>query len=384
VAQPPSAVHLPLDAAMTAIFWLAAIAAAYASTAWWLALIVEALRHRRLRAAVALLIPAGLAAVIWLLAPLGRPFIMLAAAVPVIIWCAVQNRLTDKTRHWKSRRRLKEDSRQVWLHLALVTGAVIFSLPFVWMVSTSLKTDVRIMAIPPEWIPQPLRWINYARALQFLPPETRGGLMYLWNTVYVSLLSIIGVAFSASLVAYGFARLRWPGRDIIFVILLATMMLPGAVTMIPVFLIFKSLGWVDTLRPLWVPAFTGGAFNVFLLRQFFLTIPRDLEDAAKIDGCSFLGIYWHIMVPQIKPALAAVVILTFMGAWNNFMGPLIYISSPERMPVAYALQLYQSAHATEYNMLMAAATMVVMPVIVIFLLTQRYFIQGVTLTGIKG
>jgi multiple sugar transport system permease protein len=240
------------------------------------------------------------------------------------------------------------------------------------------------MVIPPEWLPRPPVWGNYRTALQFLPPETLHGLMYLWNTLYISIMSIIGTALSGSLVAYSFARLRWPGRDIIFVILLATLMLPGAVTMVPVFLIYRSLHWVDTLRPLWVPAFFGGAFNIFLLRQFFMTIPRDLEDAAKIDGCSFLGTYWRIMLPLIKPALAAVVIMTFMGAWNNFMGPLIYISSPDKMPIAYALQLYQSTHSTEYNLLMAAATMAVVPVVLLFFFTQRYFIQGVTLTGIKG
>ncbi len=162
------------------------------------------------------------------------------------------------------------------------------------------------------------------------------------------------------------------------------MMLPGAVTMMPVFLIFRAAGWVDTLRPLWVPSFFGSAFSIFLLRQFFLTIPNDLEDAAKIDGCSYFSIYWRIMLPLIKPALAAITIMTFMGAWNNFMGPLIYISSPENMPLAYALQLFQTARGGEPGLLMAASTMVMLPVLVLFFFTQRYFIQGVTLTGIKG
>ncbi|NSW77457.1 MAG: carbohydrate ABC transporter permease [Chthonomonadetes bacterium] len=228
------------------------------------------------------------------------------------------------------------------------------------------------------------KWENYWDALRFLPPETNYGLVFLWNTLFLSILSIIGTVLSSSLVAFAFSRLRWPGRDIWFVVLLATMMVPGAVTMLPVFVIFRALGWVDTLRPLWVPAFFGSAFNIFLLRQFFMTIPMDLEDAAKIDGCSYFGIYWRIMLPLIKPALAAVTIWTFMGAWNNFMGPLIYISSPEKMPLAYALQLFQSQHGGEPGMLMAAATMVMLPVLVLFFFTQRYFIEGVTLTGIKG
>jgi multiple sugar transport system permease protein len=227
-------------------------------------------------------------------------------------------------------------------------------------------------------------WSNYPDALKFLPPETHYGLVYVWNTLVLSVLTIIGTVVASTMVAFSFARLRWPGRDSVFVILLATMMLPGAVTMMPVFLIFRWLGWVDTLKPLWVPAFFGSAFNIFLLRQFFLTIPNDLEDAAKIDGCSYLGIYRRIMLPLIKPALAAVTIMTFMGAWNNFMGPLIYISSPLKMPLAYALQLFQTAHGGEPGLLMAASTMMMMPVLVLFFLTQRYFIQGVTLTGIKG
>lgn len=227
-------------------------------------------------------------------------------------------------------------------------------------------------------------WSNYPDALKFLPPETNRGLVFVWNTLILSGLSIIGTVISSSMVAYAFARLRWPGRDAAFVILLATMMLPGAVTMMPVFLIFRWLGWIDTLRPLWAPAFLGSAFNIFLLRQFFLTIPNDLEDAAKIDGCSYWTIYHRIMIPLIKPALAAITIMTFMGAWNNFMGPLIYISSPMKMPLAYALQLFQTAHGGEPGLLMAASAMVMLPVLVLFFLTQRYFIQGVTLTGIKG
>jgi multiple sugar transport system permease protein len=227
-------------------------------------------------------------------------------------------------------------------------------------------------------------WKNYPDALKFLPPETNNGLIFLENTLQVTVLSILGTLLGSSMVAYGFARLRFPGRDALFIVLLATMMLPQAVTMMPVFLIFRWLGWIDTLKPLWVPSFFGSAFNIFLLRQFFLGIPTELEDAAKIDGCSYIGIFWRIMLPQIKPALAALTIMAFMGAWNDFRNPLIYISSPEKETLAYALQLYQTSHGGEPGLLMAASTMVMIPVLALFFFTQRYFIQGITLTGIKG
>jgi multiple sugar transport system permease protein len=350
---------------------------------------------------------------------------------------------------WQDIKQNRENLRQTTLHLILLSGSVIFMVPFAWLVVTSLKEEEEMSKFPPVWVPRqqvkimldgkeaglatlnyegqtvkvavveeketgerrvrilepsslqgreltvsrsqitkikqfaPV-WENYPNALKFLPPETYSGLLFLINTLKLCALTIFGTLLSSSLVAFSFARLRWPGRDMLFVVLLATMMLPGAVTMMPLFLIFRWLGWIDTLRPLWVPAFFGSAFNIFLLRQFFLTIPNDLEDAAKIDGCSFFGIYWRIMLPLIKPALAAITIMTFMGAWNNFMGPLIYISSPENMPLAYALQLFQTARGGEPGLLMAASTMMMLPVLVIFFFTQRYFIQGVTLTGIKG
>ena len=228
------------------------------------------------------------------------------------------------------------------------------------------------------------RWQNYADALEFLPPATHYGLTFLLNTLFLTIMSVIGTVISSSLVAYAFARLRWPGKNLLFVVLLATMMVPGAVTLMPQFLIFRSLGWVDTLLPLWVPAFFAAPFNVFLLRQFFMSIPGELEDAAKIDGCGPLGTYWRIMLPQVKPALAAISILSIMGAWNNFQGPLIYISSPEKMPLAYALQLYQQQHGGEPGLLMAASTLVVLPIIVLFFFTQRYFIEGVSFSGMGG
>lgn len=231
---------------------------------------------------------------------------------------------------------------------------------------------------------QGLRWQNYLEAIEWMPFEANYGLTYLQNTMILVILGTIGTLLSCSIVAYGFSRLTFPGRKQLFIVMLATMMLPGAVTMLPSFLIFRSLGWIDTLKPLWVPSFFAGAFNVFLINQFFQTIPMELEDAAKIDGCSYLRTFWQVMLPQIKPVLAAIAIWTFMGTWNNFMGPLIYISSPENMPLAYALQLFNSERGGSFGLMMAFATMATIPVIILFFTAQRWFIEGVQLSGIGG
>lgn len=229
-----------------------------------------------------------------------------------------------------------------------------------------------------------LRTENYSEALSFLPPETNGGLVYVRNTLIIVVMSVLGTVLSSSLVAYAFSRMRFPGKEAMFTLLLSTMMLPAAVTMLPQFLIFRSLGWIDTLYPLWVPAFFGSAFNIFLLRQFFMQIPMELEDAAKIDGCTYVKTFWDIMLPQIKPALAVISVWTFVGAWNNFMGPLIYINSPENMPLSYALNLFQGDRSGEPGLLMAFATLTILPVLALFFFAQRYFIEGVTLSGLGG
>lgn len=229
-----------------------------------------------------------------------------------------------------------------------------------------------------------LRTKNYPEALEFLPVETMRGLVYVRNTVILVVLNVLGTILSSAIVAYAFARLRFPGKSKLFVLLLSTMMLPAAVTLLPTFLIFRQLGWIDSLLPLWVPAFVGSAFNIFMLRQFFATIPGELEDAAKIDGCSYWKTFASVMLPQIKPALAVVAIWTFMGAWNNFMGPLVYINSPEKMPISYALQLFQGDRGSEPGLLMAASTMSMIPVLLLFFFAQKYFIEGVTLSGLGG
>jgi multiple sugar transport system permease protein len=431
------------------VAWLGGVLLLYLDTAIAVVAGALAVRQRRPLALAAVVAAVAMGLVSVRLAPPAVPGLLVGALVSAVALAAAYLGLVRPGLKWRERKAGREVGRQTALHLALLTGAAVFMVPFAWLVVTSLKEDEDMSRFPPVWVPRQqvmvrvdgkeaglatapyegrrvtvavmeeketgervLRvlsppglagrvfelprsevtkvkhfapvWKNYPDALKFLPPETHQGLVFLLNTLILSALTIVGTLLSSSLVAYSFARLRWPGRDTAFVVLLATMMLPGAVTMMPVFLIFRWLGWIDTLRPLWVPAFFGSAFNVFLLRQFFLTIPMDLEDAAKIDGCSYLGIYWRIMLPLIKPALAAITIMTFMSAWNNFMGPLIYISSPLRMPLAYALQLFQTAHGGEPGLLMAASTMVMLPVLLLFFLTQRYFIQGVTLTGIKG
>ncbi len=229
-----------------------------------------------------------------------------------------------------------------------------------------------------------LRWQNYSEALSYLPPETNSGLVYLKNTLIIVIFSVIGTILSSSIVAYAFSRMNFPGKNALFAVLLSTMMLPAAVTLLPQFLIFRQFGWIDTLYPLWVPAFFGSAFNIFLLRQFFMGIPMELEDAAKIDGCSYFKAFKDIMLPQIKPALAVIAIWTFMAAWNNFMGPLIYINSPENMPLSYALQMYNSDRGAEPGLLMAFAAMTMVPVLALFFFAQKYFIEGVTLSGLGG
>jgi ABC-type glycerol-3-phosphate transport system permease component len=276
------------------------------------------------------------------------------------------------------------ETKPTILHLILISGSALFLIPFVWLVGTSLKSDAQLTIYPPVWIPHPVLWKNYPDALAFLPKISLDGLVNVRNTLIIAIMSVIGTVLSSSLVAYGFARLRWPGKDWVFGLVLATMMLPDAVTMMPRFLIFRELHWIDTLFPLWVPSFFASAFNVFLLRQFFLGIPKELEDAAKIDGCGYFGTWWRIMIPMVKTPIAAVTIMSFLASWKDFLGPLIYISSPEKMPLSYVLQLYNSSHGGEPQYLMAVTTLVILPVVVLFFFTQRYFVEGVSLSGLGG
>lgn len=266
----------------------------------------------------------------------------------------------------------------IWFVLCL--GAFLTLLPFLWLVRTSLMEPQQIFRYPPEIIPRPLRWQNYPEALR-----TIQFWRYILNTVIITSVNVIAVLVTSSLCAYGFARLRFPGRDVLFMVLLSTLMLPFAVTMIPSYILFKYLGWLDTWLPLIVPNFFGGsAFYIFLLRQFFRTIPRELSDAARIDGASEFRIYWQIILPLSRPALAVVAIFTFLDNWNEFLRPLIYLSSPERFTIALGLAQFKGLYATQWHYLMAASTVMILPVIVLFFLAQRYFVQGIVLTGMRG
>ena len=270
----------------------------------------------------------------------------------------------------------------LWLStLVLLVGAFLMLLPIFWMLSASLKEEGDVFLIPIQWLPDPVRWSNYPEALTFQPFW-----LYFRNSVIVTGLSVVGAVFSASLVAYAFARLRAPGKNILFAILLSTLMLPGEVTLVPVYLLFRNLGWLDTYRPLIVPSWFGGsAFYIFLLRQFFLTLPTELDDAAKIDGANLFTIYWRILLPLCKPALASVAIFSFFANWNNFQAALIYLNTMEKYTIPIGLRLYLSSFGnTHWNYLMAATIVSVLPPIVIFFTSQRYFVQGTALTGVKG
>ena len=275
---------------------------------------------------------------------------------------------------------------EILKYLVLAALAVSFMLPFFWMVTSALKDDSQVYTVPPIWIPNPAFWNNFWDAW-----STQNFNLYLMNTVVkYAVPSTIGTVLSCAIVAYGFARLRWPGRDLLFGICLATMMVPGQVTMVPLFITFKYLGWINTYLPLVVPSFFGSAYFIFLLRQFFMSIPAELSDAARIDGASEFGILFRIVLPLAKPALTVVALFSFMGAWNDYFGPLIYVNKTEQWPIALAIEnlrggIYQVGYSRlEYPYLMAVSAIVTLPIVVAFFFAQRTFIEGISLTGLKG
>ncbi len=269
----------------------------------------------------------------------------------------------------------------LWSTLVLL--AALMLTPFAWLVTSSLKSELAIFTYPPQWIPRPPLWHNYVEAWQAKPFDR-----YLWNSLVILVLNLVAVIGSASLCAYGFARLSFPGRDLWFAIALATMMLPGVVLLVPSFVIFTRLGWGNTILPLTVPLFFGGgAFNIFLLRQFFRSLPHELADAARIDGANEFGIYARIIMPLAKPALATVAVFTFINSWNDFIGPLLYLSKdPQKYTVALGLALFRQAFIgrTRWDLIMAGSTAMILPVILVFFMAQRFFIQGIAVSGIKG
>jgi multiple sugar transport system permease protein len=268
------------------------------------------------------------------------------------------------------------------LYLVLLGLGALFATPVMWMLSSSLHTLPDVFAQPYRWLPAALQWENYVRAVTILPVP-----LFLWNTIVITVPVMAATALSSALVAYGFARFRFPGRDVLFSLCLATMMLPGQVTMIPLYILFARLGWVDTYLPLIVPALFGSPFYIFLLRQFFLTIPKDSEEAALIDGASRLRIWWSIILPQARPALATVLIFTFIGTWNDFFGPLLYLNSPEKATLTLGLNLMKTqvlgSGVVEWNVLMAGSLLVLLPNVVLFFFAQQHFIKGISMGASK-
>jgi multiple sugar transport system permease protein len=273
----------------------------------------------------------------------------------------------------------QEMLRKIIAYVLLVVGSIMVLIPFFWMVSSALKPNYQIFVFPPKWIPEPIQWDNFWKSMTALPFD-----IYFRNTLLIEVGVIVGTVLSCSIVAYGFARLDAPGRNFWFVVLLSTMMLPGVVTMIPVYLIFRNLNWVNTFLPLIVPTWFGSPFFIFLMRQFFMTIPRDFEEAARLDGANTWQILTRIMLPLAKPALATVAIFTFMGVWNDFMGPLIYLNKPETYTLALGLNFFKGQYVSNWNMLMAASIVMMLPLVILFFVAQKAFIEGITLTGIKG
>jgi multiple sugar transport system permease protein len=270
-------------------------------------------------------------------------------------------------------------TKRVLVYFLLCLGAAVFLLPLFWMLSSSLKPEWQVLANPPVWIPNPPRWENYREALTYLPFGR-----YAVNTLIISAGAIVGHVLSCTIVAYGFARLRAPGKDFWFLLLLSTLMLPYPVTMVPLFALFNALGWIDTFLPLIVPTFFGNAFYIFLLRQFFLTLPPELEDAAHIDGANTVQVLWHVILPISTPALATVIIFTFQSTWNDFLQPLIYLQDQSRYTLTLGLNFFRGSFQVKWSYLMAASLVIVLPVVIVFFLTQRVFIQGITMTGMKG
>ncbi len=282
--------------------------------------------------------------------------------------------------HWWQGKRFRTFFGKILVMLILLGGVVIVMIPFLWMLSVSLMDNVEIYANPPVWVPRRLNFANYGVVMTTIP-----FFRLLRNTLYLAFARVIGVVLSASLVAFGFARLRAKDRDFWFLVVLATMMLPGNVTLIPQFVFFSKIGWYPGMKPLIVPAyFGGGAFNIFLLRQFFMTIPLDYDDAARIDGCNLFQVWWRIMIPLSAPAMATIAIFSVMGSWNDFMGPLIYLKSMTDSTLALGIYLFMGVYNPMWNQLMAMSVLICMPLLITFFFAQRMFIQGVVISGVKG
>lgn len=278
--------------------------------------------------------------------------------------------------------------KRIAIYAVLLAGVVVFAFPFYWLVTTSLKPESDVFRFPPDFLPSSLNWRNYPQALQKFP-----FLRSLGNTLIIVVGVELGRLFCVPLAAYAFARIRFPLRNLWFILVLSTMMLPYYVTLIPQYLVFRDLGWLNTFYPLTVPSFfgVGGGFFIFMLRQFYLSIPKEYDDAAMVDGCGRLRIFWYIILPQSKPALMALAIFTFLGEWNDYFGPLIYLTDSHKFTLALSLQLWQVQQQSglgykpqPYNHVMAIATLITLVPVIIFFFTQRYFLRGLVVSGIQG
>jgi len=266
---------------------------------------------------------------------------------------------------------------KITLHLTLIFTSILMIIPFLWMISSSLKSTNEMYSFPPTWIPKQILWENYLYMFQSAPWG-----LYFFNTTKITVLVVIGQLILCSMAAYAFARLKFPGRNLIFLILLGTMMIPYHVTMIPTFKIMKELNWLNTHYSLIIPPLFN-AFGIFLLRQFFMTIPNELEEAAKIDGCSYPRIFLHVILPISTPALTTLAIFTFMSQWNDFLAPLIYINDDNLKTLTLGLATFQGTYTTQWNYLMAGSFIVLLPVLVVYAFAQRYFIEGIVMSGLK-
>jgi multiple sugar transport system permease protein len=279
-------------------------------------------------------------------------------------------------------RRFNARSRAKWFSIVILTiGALVIMVPFYWMIATSLKAQGNLYLYPPQWIPDPIRLENFQEVWDAVPFAT-----FARNTAVIVTLVMIGTLLSCSFSAYGFARLRAPGRDIIFMLVLATLMLPTAVTLVPTYIAFNKLGWTNSILPLVVPSFFGAPFYIFLLRQFYLSIPKEVEESGRIDGASAFRIWWDLMLPLTKPALATVAVFTFFATYNDFFGPLIYLNDQSKQTIAVGLSYFTGSATVgpQMHLLMAMTLMATIPTLVVFLFAQRYFVQSIVTTGIKG
>lgn len=267
--------------------------------------------------------------------------------------------------------------RRVVLIVVLLFFAVVFAMPMLWMISASLKPENEVLQSPPTFVPSTFQWANYSQAADGLLP-------FFVNSCKLAALNVGFLLLFASLAGYGFARLNFAFKNLAFALLLSTAMIPGIVYLVPQYMLFREMGWIDTHYPLWVPNVLTPVFGTFLLRQAFRGVPMELEEAAKLDGASTFGTFWRIMLPQVKPALAAVGALTFMGSWNDLFGPLIFLNSTRLQTMPIALALFKGEFFTQTNLMMAAATLTILPPLLLFLLAQKYFVQGITMSGLKG